>query len=104
VIRLPDDVAQGLNFCNGYHVYLIAMPKQFQILIVQSWGQIDQNEVIAGADKVDYVVQSTRRHSVGRFSPVGRRDQVQTARVVQDEALEQVSIEAVRVLCQLKKM
>ena len=50
------------------------------------------------------MVQSPRGCPAGRFGPVGRRDQVKTARVVQNKTLQQVSIKAVRVLYQLEKV
>src|SRR3954465_5678572 len=97
-------VAERGNFCNSDHVKLITVTDHFQVFVAQAWWHIDQYVIVTAAQKIQCLRHCARQYAARLIVAFGSRDQLQATRMTQQETLQQLGIQSIIILDQLKKM
>ncbi len=94
-------VAQRRNLSDGHNVYLVAVADQLQMFVIQPRRQVHEDELVAQPQKLEGLSQRTGHDRPCRFNPLRGGNQIESAFVMEDEALQQLRIEPVCIFYQL---
>ena len=104
VVGLPHHIAQRRYLGDSDNIDLIAIADQFKMFIIQSRRQVHQNEVVAKPQKLEGLHQRAGHERPRRFRPLRRWNQVESAGVMEHEALQQFGVQPVGVFHQFVRV